>query len=363
MDRPRNDDSQKGFVDRILREVLQRSKNAGSPFAENHGHKPVSPDRPNYQRQKNQQRLAGELGSGDKKTVPPPAALFAADPARDGTGERMTLPAVALPAGTLTGLSMRAGVPAKEALPAAKVLSTGGTGANPEKIIPVAGKTKTPPALGQAQLIGVADGQTVGYVIPNMDRQLRRQLAEDHWPQAVGVISSRRGAAAHIMAADEAVKKTGAVLLRLDLSRDDGGGPGHGAMLLLASPDVADVTKAVEITLAAVNEQQQNIYHTAAGKIEVHYSARSASVLEAAFGVAPDQAVGILIGAPAGVGLLMSDNAVKSAKVEVIAFRPPSPEQAFANETWLVIAGEPAAVRNALDSGRQTGEAVLAQME
>ena len=342
VNKPMNRENHKGFVDHIIRDMLHRPKGGMSPdLPPNAAAATGLPDRPNYQRQKSQERL-----------------ICQSQEATSG-----------LPTGALLAMAMKPGTPPEKqqaplppAASPAQQMSNWESSRQPLGKIPGGDAKSRTQTVGQAQIIGVAAGYTLGYVIPNMDQQLRRQLSDDPAVRAVGVISSRQGAAAQIMAADEAVKKTGASLLRLELARDDNGGTGHGVLVLLASPDVADVTKAVEIALAAVDEYQKNISVSPAGKIETHYSARSAAALTSVFGVAPDQAVGILIGAPAGVGLLMSDTALKTARVETVAWRGPAAAQAFANESWLVIAGEPAAVRNALDAGRLAGETALAQL-
>ncbi|MGE5577434.1 MAG: propanediol utilization microcompartment protein PduB [Syntrophothermus sp.] len=212
------------------------------------------------------------------------------------------------------------------------------------------------------EVIGTAAGGTIGLVIPNLERSLRAKMGLDERYHAIGILSSRLGAAPQIMAADEAVKATNSQILALQMARDGLGGPGHGVYILFGGPDVADVTRAVQIGLAAVDHYFTEVTSSDVGAVEVHYTARAAGALAMAFNATPDQAFGIMIGAPAGVGLLMADVAVKTAKVEATHYLGPSNLSAFSNEVWLTVSGAPAAVRNALDAAKSVGIGLLDEL-
>ncbi len=68
-----------------------------------------------------------------------------------------------------------------------------------------------------------------------------------------------------------------------------------------------------------------------------------------------------IVGAPASVGVLMADTALKSANVEVVAYSSPAHGTSFSNEAILVISGDSGAVRRAVISARnrqnRTGDA------
>ncbi|ABB15915.1 putative propanediol utilization protein pduB [Carboxydothermus hydrogenoformans Z-2901] len=291
--------------------------------------------RPNYQREKGKERLLG----------------IKATESSNKAGQSF-VPQLN-PSGTLFTISMK---------PPAKI-NTGYTPVDEQKEVKaeVRNSEITEKSFGQAKFIGVSAGNTVGYVIPNLEPGLSQYLQANRSLRAIGVISSRVGAAAQIMAADEAVKKTNSELIRLELARDELGGPGHGVFALFGAEDVADVIRAVEIALKATEEYYQNIKNTPAGKIETHYTARAAAALNKAFGAPLNQAFGIIIGAPAGVGLLMSDTALKTAHVTMVSFWGPSVVQAFANEVWFTVTGDSAAVKNALEAAREVGLQVLAE--
>ncbi|NYE56550.1 propanediol utilization microcompartment protein PduB [Carboxydothermus ferrireducens] len=318
------------LVDKIVSEVLNRqSRETTTIFSQ------PNISRPNYQREKGKERLLGIKApeSGNK----PGQSFF---PQLN-------------PSGTLFTISMK---------PPEKI-NTGFTPVDEQIEVKakVRGSEITEKSFGQAKFIGVSAGNTVGYVIPNLEPGLSQYLQANRTLRAIGVISSRVGAAAQIMAADEAVKKTNSELIRLELARDELGGPGHGVFALFGAEDVADVIRAVEIALKATEEYYQNIKNTPAGKIETHYTARAAAALNKAFGAPLNQAFGIIIGAPAGVGLLMSDTALKTAHVTMVSFWGPSVAQAFANEVWFTVTGDSAAVKNALEAAREVGLQVLAE--
>ncbi|GAV21918.1 propanediol utilization microcompartment protein PduB [Carboxydothermus pertinax] len=320
------------LVDKIVRDVLNRQIRETTTVI----------SRPNYQREKGKERLLGVKPSATKAEN-----YFT-------TGSAANFPT----SGTLFTISMRP--PVKPVAENTPVNDPPAFASKPSLAMTVEEQLRK--NYGQATFIGVAAGNTVGYVIPNLDPGLRKYLQTTGSFRALGVISSRVGAAAQIMAADEAVKKTNSELVRLELARDDLGGPGHGIFAIFGAEDVADVMRAVELALKATEEYTQNVHQTKAGKIETHYSARAAAALNKAFGAPLNQAFGIIIGAPAGVGLLMSDTALKTAFVTPVSFWGPSVEQAFANEVWLTVTGDSAAVKNALDAAREVGERVLAEL-
>jgi ethanolamine utilization microcompartment shell protein EutL len=308
------------FLDRIVDDLLKRQPSAGT----------VSLNRPNYQREKARERMAAEkkaVASGDlfalsMKPGPPGGAGIRVEKALD---------------------------PAVKGMPRMKEM---GSPAGAEKI------------RGHASFLGTAAGATLGYVIPNLSEPLRGCLGASSSPsfRAVGVLSSRQGAVAQIMAADEAVKMTNAELIHLQLARDEMGGPGHGIFVVFGADDVADVMRAVEVGLSATDAFQKNVMTRPAGKVETHYSARASAALKRIFDAPLDRACGVIVGAPAGLGLLLGDTALKTAAVDLIAFRGPSTEQAFANEVWLAVTGDPASVTSVLESARALGVRLLDEM-
>lgn len=70
----------------------------------------------------------------------------------------------------------------------------------------------------------------------------------------------------------------------------------------------------------------------------------------------------MIVGAPASIGVLMADTAVKSANVDVVAYSSPAQGTSFSNEVILVISGDSGAVRQAVISAREIGKTVLATL-
>ena len=303
------------FVDQIVRDILSRQASGVTP----------SISRPNYQREKGKERMSVE-----KKEIPP---------------------------GELYTLSMKAASPGEAKGPATGESKT-------ERKWTVAGHVPDLSATaarvrGYATFLGTAAGTTIGYVIPNLNDQLRAHVKVPPTLRAIGVLSSRRGAVAQIMAADEAVKKSNAEVIQVQLARDESGGTGHGVFVLFGAEDVADAIRAVEIGLSATEEFQKNAVIKAAGKVETHYSARASAALKRVFRAPLDRPCGVIVGAPAGIGLMLSDTALKTAGVELISFWGPSSEQAFANEVWLAVTGDPASVNCVLEAAKVLGVSFL----
>lgn len=342
------------LVDKIVQDILKQPQT---------GNKTVNLiNRPNYQRNKGQLRT-GQTASPAAVQQNPAGAVQASNSLPEKQTAKPTLPSGALFSFAIkpAGETIKAAPTAEFQMPAVNNTPAQVNISLRQNIIKAPDVLTNAKVFGKAQFIGTAAGYTLGYVIPNLDSSLRGLLSTDTGFRAVGVISSRQGAAAQIMAADEAVKKTNSSVIKLQLAKDDFGGTGHGVLILLGAQDVADVTRAVEITLDAIGQYQGNIIQNQAGKIETHFTARAASALNNAFGAVVNQAFGIIIGAPAGVGLLMGDTALKTAPVNAVMLNGPSLEQAFANEVWLGITGDSASVKNALEAAKEVGTKVLSE--
>ena len=65
------------------------------------------------------------------------------------------------------------------------------------------------------EFIGVAPLDTIGLVIASVDPMLRTEMKIDSQYTALGLISSRTGAAGQILAVDEAVKETNTTVLSI----------------------------------------------------------------------------------------------------------------------------------------------------
>ena len=205
------------------------------------------------------------------------------------------------------------------------------------------------------EFVGTAIGDTVGLVIANVDSALLDAMKLEKRYRSIGILGARTGAGPHIMAADEAVKATNTEVVSIELPRDTKG----GSLIILGGNDVSDVKRGIEVALKELDRTFGDVYANEAGHIEMQYTARASYALEKAFGAPIGRACGVIVGAPASVGVLMADTALKSANVEVVAYSSPAHGTSFSNEAILVISGDSGAVRQAVISAREIGKTVL----
>lgn len=216
-------------------------------------------------------------------------------------------------------------------------------------------------SIGVTEFVGTAMGQTIGMVIANVDPILHKAMGIDPKYRSIGIISDRTGAGPQLMAADEAVKATNTELLSAELPRDTMGGAGHGCLILLGAEDVSDARRAVEVTLANVETYFGDVWANEVGYLELQYTARASYAVHKVLGGPLGKAYGLVLGAPAGIGVVICDTAVKAAEVEVISYASPS-KTAFTNEAFISITGDSGAVRQAIRAAREVGLKLLSTL-
>jgi microcompartment protein PduB len=205
-------------------------------------------------------------------------------------------------------------------------------------------------------------GDTVGLVIANVDSFLHEKMGLDKRHRSIGIISNRTGAGSQLMAADEAVKTTNTEVVSVEMPRDTKGGAGHGCLIILAAEDVCDVRSAVEITLSNTERNFGDVYGFDAGHVELHYTARASLALNKGFGAPIGKAFGIIVGAPAGIGVVMADTALKTANVELVTYLSPSQGTSYSNEVIITITGDSNAVRQSVIAAREIGLSIAKSM-
>lgn len=202
-------------------------------------------------------------------------------------------------------------------------------------------------------------GDTIGLVIANVDQQVLDAMKLEKHYRSLGILGARTGAGPHIMAADEAVKATNTEIVKIELPRDTKGGAGHGSLIIFGGDDVSDVRRAVEVALKEIDRTFGDVYANEAGHIELQYTARASYACQAAFGTEVGRSFGIIVGAPAAIGVVMADTAVKAANVDVVGYSSPSDGTSYSNEAILTISGDSGAVRQAVISAREVGMELL----
>ena len=219
------------------------------------------------------------------------------------------------------------------------------------------------PNPGITEFVGTAIGDTVGLVIANVDPMLHEKMKIDPKYRSIGILGARTGAGPHIMAADEAVKATNTEIVTIELARDTKGGAGHGSLIIFGAEEVSDARRAIEVALKELNRTFGDVYGNDAGHLELQYTARASYAINKAFGAPVGKAFGLIVGAPAAIGVLMSDVAVKTANVELVGYASPgNGGTSFSNEVIIMVTGDSGAVRQAVIAARETGKKVLEAM-
>lgn len=216
---------------------------------------------------------------------------------------------------------------------------------------------------GFTEFVGTARGHTIGLVIANVDPQIHEMMKIDKKYRSIGIIGSRTGAGPQIFAADEAVKATNCEALRIELPRDTEGGAGHGCLIILGSEDVFDARRAVEVTLKEIERTMGDVYGSPAGHLEFEYTARVSGVINKAFGAPLGQAFGMVIGAPAAIGVVLADVAAKAATVKAVGYSSPASGTSFSNEVIFSFTGDSGAVRQAVIAAREVGIQLLSTLD
>jgi microcompartment protein PduB len=161
------------------------------------------------------------------------------------------------------------------------------------------------------------------------------------------------------MAADEAVKATNTEILAVEMPRDTKGGAGHGNLIIFGAEDVSDARRAVEVTLEVLPKYFGDVYANDQGHLELQYTARASRCLNYVFKSPEGKAFGLILGAPAVIGVLMIDTAVKAADVQVVGYASPAKGTSLTNEVMIWVTGDSGAVRQAVTASREIGIKLL----
>ncbi len=220
-------------------------------------------------------------------------------------------------------------------------------------------------AAAMPEFVGMTVLDTIGLVISSVDDTLRAEMAKNGVAcpcHALGLISSRTGAAGQIVAVDEAVKNSSTQLISIDLPRDTKGWGGHGNYIVIGGEDVSDVHGAIETALALTEKHAGEVYINEAGHLEFAYSASAGDVVSKAFDIPRGAAFGFAVGSPAAIGMVMADKAVKSAGITLTRYMTPSLGTAHTNEVIVAFTGETTAVKTAVLAAREVGLSLLQAM-
>ena len=98
------------------------------------------------------------------------------------------------------------------------------------------------------------------------------------------------------------------------------------------------------------------VYASAADIWSLHTLPVRERPLQKAFHAAPGEAFGFLTGAPAAIGLVMADTAMKTSAVQIACYMTPSLGTSHTNEVILGISGDASAVRSSVIVGTSDGD-------
>ncbi len=202
-------------------------------------------------------------------------------------------------------------------------------------------------------------GDTIGLVIANVDPQIHALMKIDPKYKSIGILGARTGAGPHIFAADEAVKATNTEIVTIELPRDTKGGAGHGSLIVFGAVDVSDARRAIEVALSELDRTFGDVYANDAGHLEFQYTARASYALNKAFGAPLGSAFGITVGAPAAIGVVLADTAVKASTIDVVGYASPAAGTSYSNEVISFFSGDSGAVRQAIIAAREVGRGLL----
>jgi len=191
---------------------------------------------------------------------------------------------------------------------------------------------------------------------------LHEKMGLDKRFRSIGILGGRTGAGPQIMAADEAVKATNTEIVAIELPRDTKGGAGHGSLIIFGAEEVSDARRAVEVALQELPRTFGDVYANEAGHLEFQYTARASYAIGKAFNAPVGKAFGLIVGAPAAIGVVCCDTAVKAAEVEIVGYASPAQGTSYTNEAILFISGDSGAVRQSLIAAREIGLKLLSAL-
>ncbi|MGQ9533494.1 MAG: propanediol utilization microcompartment protein PduB, partial [Desulfotomaculales bacterium] len=130
-------------------------------------------------------------------------------------------------------------------------------------------------------------------------------------------------------------------------------------LIIFGAEDVSDARRAVEVALRELERTFGDVYANEAGHLEFQYTARASYAIARAFNAPAGKAFGLIVGAPAAIGVMCCDTAVKAADVEIVGYASPAKGTSMTNEAILFMTGDSGAVRQALIAAREVGLLLL----
>jgi microcompartment protein PduB len=212
------------------------------------------------------------------------------------------------------------------------------------------------------EFVGTALLDTIGLVVPSVEKELKKAANIPDEISAVGLISSRTGAAGQILAVDEAVKSTNCTAVSIELPRDTKGWGGHGNYIVIGGKTVTDAKQGVKTALELIDKHAGEVYISEAGHLEFAFSSSAGEALNMAFGAEIGKAFGFLAASPAAIGFVLADSVLKDYSVKLVKYMSPSVGTSHSNEVIIAFTGETGDVKSAVISAREKGMELLTSL-
>ena len=203
----------------------------------------------------------------------------------------------------------------------------------------------------RTEFVGTAVLDTIGLCIAGVDDTLLKTMNIGTRYHALGLFSSRTGAAGQLTAMDEAVKSTDTEFSRLIFPETPkaAGGPENGhrrdRSRRCAMPSVQPLNLPINMQASSISAKP------ATWNLPIP-PAREASLKKPST-PRRGQAFGFMAGSPAAIGLVMADTAMKAASVQIARYMTPSLGTSHSNEVILALSGTADAAKEAVLSARR----------
>lgn len=219
--------------------------------------------------------------------------------------------------------------------------------------------------IGVTEFVGTAMDNTIGLVIASVDPMLGEVMNLGRY-RSIGMLAGRGAAGPHIMSIDDAVKATNTEVISVELTKADQNA-GQGCLIVVGADDVSDARRCIEIALATVEKYYGDVYTNEAGHLEFQYTARASYCIEKATGSPVGKAYGYTCGAPAAIGIVLADTAVKAANIDIVSYASPAngtngEGYSYQNEFNMNFTGDSGAVRQAIRASIEVGKKLLGAM-
>lgn len=209
------------------------------------------------------------------------------------------------------------------------------------------------------ELVGIADGNTIGLIIPRISSQLLPFIASDKCYNSIGIISSVNCISAHFIAVDQVLNHSNCFLLNFSQPEEKASQTGHSALTLLASDSLAELKITIEQILADITYRSKSGYYFDSGYVEWQYCGNAGVMLQNQFQIQPRTACAIITVAPAAIAFILFNQLVDFTPVTINQCDFPLAHHHSINSGQLVISGGMNEIQSAIDYIQKQGKQMV----